>query len=1098
MDSQATCPSCRTQNRPGARFCDECGFELSVPSTRRESAAPMSKGERRQATVLFCDLAGYTRLAEALDPEDVKDVVGRFFGAAASIIERYGGVVEKHIGDAVMAVFGVPELHEDDAVRALHAVLEIHEALKDIGADLKRPGLTSLVAHSGVNTGLVVTGGGGPTVGSLGVIGDAVNVASRLCDQATGGQILVGETTEELARRHFAFEKLASLDVKGRNAPSACYRLIARRGRPFKTHRFAGRRAALVGRARELSRIERAEKDASDGKSSAVFVCGEAGTGKSRLIEDYRKVQETAQWREGHAHDYARGIPYHPIADLLGRAWGIEGDDPPDRVAAKIEARTRELVEDSSDLVPYLFGLYALDHPDLVGVSPEYWKRKLFTAVETVFDAMAKRDPTVFLFEDLHWADPSTLELLRHLIASLRAPVVFLATYRPPFRLLSGEKEGNGWAIEEIVLQPLAASQTEELARALLEGKGAPDELFPFVQGKAEGNPFFVEEVLNALIDQGALVEDSGPWRLTRPLSELHIPATVQGVIAARLDCLSSESRRLLQEASVIGRTFLRPILRNVTDHGEDIEGPLTTLEESGLIRAITLEPDLEYIFKHALTQEVAYSSLLRVDRAAIHLRVGEVMERLMADRLPEFYETLAFHFNQARSAQKAAHYLIKSGEKAVNRFALEEAHGHFRQACELLTERAGAAEDAELWSELFDKWATVFYYFGDFRGLLELFEGNEAVIRSLPDQARRGMLSAWTGCARFFRNRPEAAYADLTQALSLGEQTGNQRVIAYASTWLAMVCGGMGRFEEGIAHGERAQGLASTMPEDHYLHFKSLSMTGFVYAMMGEAEKTRQVGAKLIEFGKRSPRSLFFGYWMTAEAHSLSGDARGAVEVAEKGLSALKDPFYLVFARGIYGMKCLVAGQPASLLDEQVAQSEAQGNGFMVNWWRGFVGLGRVFQGQPAEGMRLIDEGSRACLENGDHVFYEVNQYLKAKVYLHLALSGRPPLRQWLRHIGFYLQHLPGAEQKAEAMLGRAAAFQKKIGAPGWHAQVLLDLGQLHAARGRPEKARACFAEAADLFERIGAHLFLEQTRGLLRDLKGQAPARAEASPPA
>jgi tetratricopeptide (TPR) repeat protein len=569
-------------------------------------------------------------------------------------------------------------------------------------------------------------------------------------------------------------------------------------------------------------------------------------------------------------------------------------------------------------------------------------------------------------------------------------------------------------------------------------------------------------------------------------------------VIAAKLDGLSSDSRHLLQEASVIGRTFLRLILRNVTDLGKDVEEPLSTLEQSDLIRAIAIEPDLEYIFKHALTQEVAYGSLVPSNRAAIHLRVGEVMERLMADRLPQFFETLAFHFNQARSAQKAAHYLIKSGEKAVNRFALEEAQEHFRQAHELLTERGGAKEDAELWSELFEKWAIVFYYYGDFRGLLELFGKNEALIRSLPDQARRGMLSAWTGVARFFRNQPEKAYADLTQALSLGKQTENQRVIAYASTWLAMVCGGLGRFDEGIAHGERAQVLAGTMPEDHYLTFKSLSMTAFNYVMMGEAEKTRELGSKLIEFGEKNPRSLFFGHWMTAEAHSLSGDAPGSMEAAEKGLSVLKDPFYLGFARAVYGMKCLINGRPAPLLDEQVAHSEAQGNDFMVNWWKGFMGLGRVFGGQPGEGMRLIDEGSRACLQNGDQVFHEVNQFLKAKVYLHLALSGRPPVRQWLRNMGFYLQHLPGAEQKAESMLENVVKFQKKLGARGWQAQALLDLGQLHAARGRREKARACFSEAAELFEKIGAHQFLEQTWGLVRDLKDPAPARAEASPPA
>jgi tetratricopeptide (TPR) repeat protein len=560
-------------------------------------------------------------------------------------------------------------------------------------------------------------------------------------------------------------------------------------------------------------------------------------------------------------------------------------------------------------------------------------------------------------------------------------------------------------------------------------------------------------------------------------LADFDVPATVEGVIAARLDRQHPHSRRLLQEASVIGRTFLLQILREITEQRGGVDDRLTALVSSDLIRAIMLEPDLAYVFKHALTQEVAYGSLLRSERAVIHERVAKVMEALFADRLPEFFETLAFHFKHGRDVSSAANYLIKSGEKAVNRFALEEAHEHFRQAYDLLEESEGADEQRELQANLLEKWATVFYYYGDFRELLQLFGKHEALIQSLKDKSRRGMLSAWSGVALFFRNRPEKAYRTLKKALTLGEEVNDARVIAYASAWLAMVCGGLARFEEGIAYGERAQSIAETMPEEHFVNFKSLGMLGFIYAMMGEPTKIHQVADKLMDFGKRNPRSLFFGYWMQAESYSLAGNATAAMEAAEQGLTVLKDPFYLGFARAVHGMKCVAAGQPSSTLDIALEQAVRQGNDFMVNYWSGVAGIGKVLHGEPEEGMRMIEEASRASAANGDELLHQVNEYLKAKVYLQMFLSGQQAL----------------AEQQAAPLLESWVQYRRRVGGRGWLAQGLLDLGLLHQAKQRHDAARACWSEAADLFEQVGADLFLEQVRGLLEQLKSPtAPARS------
>ncbi len=1093
------CPKCQSNNPQSAHFCNECGSELNTPTPQSHQTA--AKSERRQATVLFCDISAFTTLAEKLDPEEVKDILVRFFKTASKIIARYGGTDEKKIGDEVMAVFGVPTAHEDDAARAIRAAMEIQEKVKEISALIPQSNIDRLITHSGINTGLVVTSGSEKAMGNVLVVGDTVNVAKRLCSLAAPGEILVGGMTQNLAERYFTFQQLPPVELKGKTKTSPCHRLVAPRDRAIKTHRFSGRRAALVGRTKELTRLKRVEERIASSGVSAIFVCGEAGTGKSRLIEEYRKLNRpnTILWSEGHAHDYAHGIPYHPIVDLLGREWGIQGGDPLDRVRTTIESRLRELIDDPSESIPYVVSLYALEHPELIGVSPEYWKRKLFASMVAVFDAMAKRGPSVFFFEDLHWADPSTLELLSHLIGTVSVPAIFLCTCRPPFRALRPLHENETSnriaaepTIEEIMLEPLAQGETTELTRGLLDEDMAPEELLAFIHRKAEGNPFYVEEVLNSLIEDGVLEYQDDHWRLTKPLAQFDVPPTVEGVIAARLDRQQPESRRVLQEASVIGRTFLRLILEKITEFPSVIEDRLSALVSSDLIRKIALEPDISYIFKHALTQEVAYNSLLRTDRASIHGKVANVIEGLLGERLPEFFETLAFHFKQGQNVDKAADYLIKSGEKAVNRFALEEAQDHFKQAYDLLEASEGTPKEQELQALLLEKWATVFYYYGDFRDILKLFGKHETLIQSMTNKGRRGMLKAWEGTALFFRNRPEEAYRSLRQALVLAEGVKDERVIAYACTWLAMVCGGLGRFEEGISLGERAQNISPKMPDDHYLHFKSLGMMGFNYVMMGEPVKAHEVATKLIEFGKRNPRSLFFGYWMRAEGHALEGNATAAMEAAEQGLGVLKDPFYLGFARAVYGMKCMAVGKPASSLDQALEQALTQGNDFMVNWWSGFIGLGKVLQGHPSEGMQMIDKASRACLENRDLPFHHVNEFLKAKVYLQMALAGRPPAKEWLRHLSFYVQNHPFAERRAELLLKKVVQYERQIGARGWLAQALVDLGVLHQAKNRLQEARACWTEAADLFEKIGAKDFLIEVQKMLKPLQEQSGTSA------
>jgi predicted ATPase len=851
-----------------------------------------------------------------------------------------------------------------------------------------------------------------------------------------------------------------------------------------------GLRAELIGRGVEMALLEGAVERLRDGKASIIAVCGEAGTGKSRLIEEFQAGLPEGQytWLTSHAHEHAQGIPYSPVIDLLNRAWGIVEDDTPSRVREKIETGIRSLLQAPDAAIPYVGNLYALDYPALRGISPEYWARRLYEVSLALFEAMAVASPMVFCFEDLHWADPSTMELLRHVWTHFRQPAITLCTYRPPFRLFVQEDAGDVPGYREIELEPLAATQTEELVQTLLQGGSVPPELIGFVQEKAGGNPFYVEEVLTSLIESGALVQANGHWRLVELLQGFHIPSTVQGVIAARVDRLERHDRSLLQEASVIGRTFHHQVLGQATAFAEHLDDRLSTLEQTDLIRMLTLEPDLEYMFKHALTQEVVYNSLLRSDREAIHERVGNAMEHLLADRLPEFYETLAFHYKQGRSLHKAVDYLMKSGEKSVNRFALDEAHQYYREAYDLLSAKPDKTEaDIGLLFDLLEQWAIVFYYFGTFDDLVQLLRRHEPLVKTLQDKARQGMFAAWMGWALFFKQRTQEAHRYLLQALALGEEAANPYVIAYACTWLAGSYAILNQFSNGIAHGERAQELALTMPENHFLYFKSMGMTGLNYSFMGEAMKTREMGRQLMEYGERTgnPRSFMFGSWLLADGCANAGDFPSAMAYSEKGLHALKDPFYLMHARAIHGMKCVFNGRVDSMLEEAVHLARSQGSTFLVNWWGAFLGLGRIMGGRMAEGMKLIEEAARESLENEDTAIQQLNELIKGKVYLQMVIGTRPPPTVMLKNLGFLLTHLPFAARRAATLLGNAAHFYGENGAYGFRAQVLLDLAKLHPAKKRKEKALACLTEAEPLFEKAGAEVFLQQTRDLLAALQ-------------
>jgi class 3 adenylate cyclase/tetratricopeptide (TPR) repeat protein len=1086
------CPYCNSENPPENTFCDECGQKL-VEEAGPEKAAPESEGERKHVTVLFSDLSGYTAMSERLDPEEVKEITTSIFGQISKVIDKYEGFVEKFVGDAVMALFGVPKAHEDDPIRAIRAAKEIHDLVDSLSPELEKRIGQPISMHSGINTGLVVTGDVDIEKGTHGVAGDTINLASRLGNLAETGEILVSGDTYRLAEGHFSFEALEPATVKGKAEPIQVHKVISLKEKPITLHRLSGMRADLIGRKMELVQLREAVENLRQGKGRIFSVYGEAGTGKSRLVEEFKTSLdlEEIQWLEGHAFAYSQNIPYFPLIDLLNRVFQIEEADPPEKIRERIESGIEDLVGKKDDIIPYLGSLYSLSYPEVEDVSPEFWKSRFQDAVRTILSALSRKAPTVFFLEDLHWADHSFVELLRNALLQVQHPAIVLCVYRPTFNLFTSHQlSGMAKIYREIRLQGLSSSEAQDMLESLLKTESIPADLRRFVQDKAEGNPFYLEEVVNSLIESGTLIQDNGSWIVAKRISEAEISSTIHGVITGRLDRLEKETKRILQEASVIGRTFFYAILKKATELRKDIDQCLRGLEQIDLIRTKALQPDLEYMFKHALTQEVVYKGLLKKERKEIHERIGFVMEELFQDRLPEFYETLAYHFQKGRSIHKAVYYLIKSGEKSLNRFALEEAHQYYQQAHELLSPKQDKTEeDKDLLFDLLEKWSLVHYYYGTFRDLVPLLQTHEALSDSMEDKGRRGMFYAWLGMALWGVGENKGSYHNLRKALTLGEDAGDIRVIGYACTWLALACIELGLLDKGIEYGERAKVIAGQIPSDQYLYFKSRGDLGYLYYNRGEAGKALEAGKDMVDYGVEHSniRSQAMGHAVIGWGYLAAGDYQAAIRSFQQVEEIAVDPFYSTVWSYFKGVAHFFVGQlhEAEAAFEVAEKCTKAGFDALEILLPVALGLMEIAKGRMGKGLNTLLEARKLLQEADWKTSSVLLEYILGKVFLGIALrEGEISLSTMMKNVGFLIKTYPTAARRAEAHFEKAIEVAGDIRAKGTLASAHLDLGNLHKAKGRYEQAREHFSEAIQLFEQCEADVFLNKSKEALASL--------------
>lgn len=1086
------CPECGMKLPLLSRFCDECGRRLEEVLEAEEKVA---EAERKYVTVLFSDLSGYTEMSEKLDPEEVKEITSRIFSKVSQVISKYEGFVEKFVGDAVMALFGVPSAHEDDPIRAIKAAIEIHERVNAKNPEVQKIIGQPISMHTGINTGLVVTGEVDVEKGTHGVAGDTINFASRLQDVAKPGEILVARETWRQSEGFFDFEKLKPVKLKGKTEAVQVFKVVSAKEFPVRTHRISGLRAELIGRKIEMSQLQEAVSRLLEGKGTVFGIIGDAGTGKSRLIEEFRRTLDLKeiQWREGHAYPYTQNIPYSPLIDLLSRALRIKEGDPPGAVRKKVEAGVEFLVGKDENVIPFIGSLYSLKYPEIEGVGADFWKLRLTQAVMAILAGLTRRGPTVICIEDLHWADPSSVDLLRAILTELRYPCVFLLVYRPPFKFFSDYEIGSLKQVyREMELRDLSTSETQDMIESLLKTSDIPPELRSLANERAEGNPFYLEEVVNALLESGILQPHKGGWEVTMAISDSIIPPTVQGVISARVDRLENKMKRILQEASVIGRVFLYELLRRITIFKEEVDFHMTSLERLDLVRAISFYPHLEYMFKHALTQEVAYRGLLKKDRRKIHKTIAVVIEEVFRDRISEFYEALAYHFSQGESLQKAVYYLMKAGEKGLDKYALEEAHKSFREAYRLLSakgERSKAEDD--LLIDVLLKWSIVFYYQGDFSELTELLMSHKGVAESLGDKSRLGLYYSSLGFALRCREEFNDSYTVLKRALAIGEEIQSLQVIAYACSQLGWTCAELGFLDEAVESGQKAREVCTQLETDYFVFCISLFGLGQAYFYRGESQKALEVGKALLEFGRRNfhIRSVVCGYFNMGHSHFIAGDFASAIECYREAVEISVDPYYSQIPRTMLGYAYVSNGQfdkAEEVLEEVQVFSKKYGAEIIGTTAHGLLGIVLTGTGRLREGVERLEDVRRAFLEKNRRYLYAASENTLGRVYFEIAHgAGKKDFRTIARNIGFLAKALPAASKKAEGYFNRAAKAAREIGAKNILAQAYLNLGRLYMARKRKREARRFLDDSVKLFEQCEAEIFLKQAKEALASLE-------------
>ena len=969
---EALCAACRQVNPAGSRFCNACGQNLAPPASTAPTprfAAPQAytpqhlaekiltfrpalEGERKQVTVLFADLKDSTELIRGLDPEAAQQLLDPAIQIMMQAVHRFEGTVNQVLGDGIMSLFGAPIAHEDHALRACYTALAMQDAMRPYTDEVRRRRGLELRLRVGLNSGeVVVRAIGNDLHMDYSAVGETTHLAARMEQMATPGTIRLTAATLRLVEGLVRVNALGPVPVKGLLEPVEVFELV---GATAVRQRFQVRAAQgltrFVGRQRELEALHQALEQAGAGQGQVVAAVGEAGVGKSRLVYEFAHSHRTQGWRvlESASVSYGKATPYFPVLELLKRYCHLEDHDDHRTIRAKVTGQVLTLDEALQETTPALLALLdalPADSPFLQ-LDPPQRRQRTLEALKRVLLRESQVQPLLLVFEDLHWIDAETQALLDSLVESLpTARLLLLVNYRPEYQ--------HGWGSKtyytQLRLDPLSSGSAEALLQGLLGDDSSLAPLQRLLIERTEGNPFFLEESVRTLVEMGVLVGQPGAYRLAKPIESLQVPATVQAVLAARIDRLPAEAKRLLQTAAVIGTEVPLALLQAIADMpDEELHRHLAHLQAAEFLYETRLFPEREHTFKHALTHEVAYSGLLQERRRLLHARIVEVLEQHHADRLAEQVDRLAHHAIRGEVWDKAVAYLRQAGAKAHGRSANREAVASFEQALEALAHLPETRDRREQAIDLRLDLRGVLTAFGDFGRILTLLHEADTLAMALDDPRRLGSISASMAQYFLYLGDYERAIAAGQRALALAAAGSEVGARLGANIYMNAAYYSLGDYRRAMdgyrqnmtfLQGELARerfGLP-VFPAVNFRGWLAWSLTEV--GAFAEASAWGEDGVRIAETVDH-PVSLSSAYAAAGRVSLRQGDFPKAIPILERGLRVCQDthlPIFFPRLASALGVAYTQSGRLAeglALLEQAVEQSTAMQIVFLHALW--------------------------------------------------------------------------------------------------------------------------------------------------------------------
>jgi class 3 adenylate cyclase/tetratricopeptide (TPR) repeat protein len=1093
----APCPKCGFANSPQFKFCGDCGASLipasrtaSIPSLASQSQPPSRytpvylaekiltsktalEGERKQVTVLFADLKDSTELIRGLDPEAAQQLLDPAIHHMMDAVHRFEGTVNQVLGDGIMALFGAPIAHEDHAVRACYAALAMQAAMRAYTEEVRRAHGLEMRMRVGLNSGdVVVRAIGNDLHMDYSAVGETTHLAARMEQLATPGSIRLTAATLRLVEGLVQVTALGPVPVKGLPDPVEVLELVRASAVRRRLQATAARGLTpFVGRQMELDALSQALARAGAGHGQVVALVGEAGVGKSRLAYEFVHSHRTQGWLvlESASVSYGKATPYFPVIDLLRRYCHVDDGDDTRTIRAKVTGQLLTLDEALQDTLPALLALLEAlpaDSP-FRALDPTQRRQRTLDGLKRVLLRESQVQPLLLVFEDLHWIDSETQALLDSLVESLpTARLLLLVNYRPEYQ--------HGWGSKtyytQLRLDPLPPASAEEFLLALLGDDPSLASLKQLLIARTEGNPFFLEESVRTLVETGVLVGTPGAYRLAQALPTIQVPATVQAVLAARIDRLPPDEKRLLQTAAVIGTEVSLPLLQAIVEFPEEgLHRGLAHLQAAEFLYETHLFPEHAYTFKHALTHEVAYSSLLLA------------LEALYAERLAEQVDRLAHHAFRGEVWDKALRYCRQAGTKAAEHSALREAAAAFEQALAALRHLPESPATCEQAIDLRFDLRNVLYPLGEARRILDYLRQAEPLAEALGDPRRLGQLAGYMAACLRELGDLDGSLASAQRALAMATALGDIGLQVAANVYLGDVyllalsdyrrAAEVFRRNVEALHGAPLRerfGTASIQPVYSRAHL------AWCLAELGAFAEGRAYGEDALRLAEtvEHPYSLAVACVAVGHLSLCQGSLPQAMRVLERGLAlseAVNFPLVIRLCNARLGAAYALSGRTTEallLLERALEQTMAMRLTTLYPPYAVRLGEGYVLAGRPEEAIPL----GQQALETAQIHKQQGHQAYALRLLGDIAAQSEPP-----------------DVSQAETHYCQALALAEELGMRPLVAHCHLGLGRLYGQTGHGEEARPELSAAIDLYRAMDMTFWLPQAEAMLAQVEGR-----------